>query len=87
MSAWVFIKAKARRVRHSAEERAGPGADLDAVLAVALAVAEAEVEYVAPDDPLLGGGEARLDRESDDLPVVWVRNDATPAWRRFLLAH
>ena len=87
MSAWVSIKAKARRVRHSADEKAGPGADLDAILAAALTAVEVEVEYVAPDDPLLAGGEARLDRESDDLPVVWVRNDSPPAWRRFLLAH
>ena len=87
MSVWLSIKAGARTARATAEREVGDGASLDAVLAAALASLKVEAEPIAASDPLLGGGEARLDCESFDDPVVWYPADAPPERRRFLLAH
>lgn len=56
----------------------------EAVVARALSGAEVECIALAPDDPLLAGAVAVLDR---DAGAIWVRDDLSPSERSLTIAH
>ena len=89
MSSWIELKASARAFRQTAEDVAGPSATLWDVLRAALQLTHVDVESCPHDDPLLHGGDARLEvpDDEDDCPVVYYRADAPEGDRLFLIAH
>ena len=87
MSPWPGIKASARACREQAESAVGEGATLREIVDAALAQVHADALPWPSQDPLLGGGEARLVAEDDDDPYVLYRDDAGPQRTLFLLAH
>lgn len=87
MSRWLELKASARSLRFSAEQQVGPGGSLEQVLNAALSLSVVEAEPCPFGDPLLHGGDARLEVSEGDDPVIFFRSDAALGERLFLIAH
>ena len=89
MSSWVELKTSARTLRQDAEREAGPDATLGEILDAARHLAQIDVESCPHGNPLLRGGDARLEvpDEEDDCPVIYYRADAPEGERLFLVAH
>ena len=84
---WDTARRFARRARARLLAAIGDTDDLppaDRLLQLSLAEAKLRLRLLPPDDSLLSGAHAVLDREA---ATVWVRADATPAMRAVYTAH
>ena len=84
---WDSARRSARRARARLLNGIADDDDLppaDNLLALGLSEAKLQLRLLPPDDSLLSGAHAVLDREA---ATVWVRADATPAMRAVYTAH
>ena len=83
-NAWTAARQEALRVRTRLLPRNADTTNAHLVLEAALRDAGLTVSQLPPDDALLSGAHAVLDREMD---TVWIRDDFSVFTRRVLLAH
>lgn len=81
---WTRARQSAIALRHRLRGDDADTANADAVIGAALADAGLSLHSRLPDDSLLAGSHAVLDREFD---AIWVRQDLPPATRAVLVAH